>query len=184
VADDEMTPGGTANELLAAVAGVGTVDGLLLEDRVVPVSWVLDRGEGSARWVESAAVSHTTRTNELGFGNAISLGDPDCHDRLELPVFASVQVGGEVDVSLQTIAESRPDRGGVVPRVWGGGSYDDATFPAVPGVDPADFDDKTSFIVLEGLDGATVHGRAGWEGSETESSSSAFYVVEFPVPAQ
>ena len=183
VSDSEVTPGGTAAELLALLSGSATTDGLLLDSRVIGVTWTLTRGEGSAEWITSTQVAHT-EGGQFGLGHGpIPTSDLDCHDRLEVPVVASVNTDDlSVDVNIATVAESRPDQG-VVTRVWGVGAYDDATLPPVPDVNPADFDNKVSFIVL-GLDSSAVSGRAGWEGSETESSSSAFYVIDFPVPEE
>ncbi len=180
VSDFKPTPGGTAVDLLAALTGSGTVEGVLLDAQRVGVTWTVERGEGKAEWVESVLTSHEEHAGGLGFGNSVLLADPDCHDRLEVPLVASVVTDdGTVDVAVHAVGESRPDLGGVVPNVEGMGPYEEASFPAVPDVDPADFDDKHAFVLLRSLD-ATVFGKAGWGGNESETSSSAHYIVEFP----
>lgn len=114
VADAEATPAGTAVELLAVVSGEGTSAGVLADDSVVGVAWSVVRGDGSARWVESVESTHTTRT--LGIGSFTSqVVGPACFDRLEVPVIASLTTdGGDVDVSMSTIAEAnRLEQGGI-----------------------------------------------------------------------
>jgi hypothetical protein len=186
VPDTEETPGGTAADLLDALSGSGTAEGLLLDEDLVGVTWTVERGEGSAEWIESVTVSRKERAGGLGFGTTVFTSSPDCHDRLEVPIVVSVVTDdGALDVAVETVAESRPDLGGVQTNVYGHVAYEEATFPSVPHVSPEAFDDKEAFVRLNGLDTDGVSGKAGWEGSqitETSNSASAHYILEFPVP--
>ncbi len=185
VTDSETTPAGTAADLLAIVTGGGASEGRLADETVVDVAWSVARGDGSARWVESVATTHTERT--WGIGSTTQQNMVFCLNRLELPVVASVASDqGEVEVTVLTVAEAHPaDEGGASPYVFGTTGYGDATFPAGVGEDPDDFSDKSAFLGLDGLGSDGVSGSAGWEGTretETATERRAVDVLEFPVP--
>jgi hypothetical protein len=180
VADDEVTPDGTAADLLASVTGTGVADGLVLEETPVSVAWTVERGEGSAHWVESVLTEHTTHKIGVRGTEVVWSDTPECRDRLEAPVVASLRTDdGTVDVGVSTTVTPAPEDVGVsTPVVSGDTPYTDAAFPAVPEGEPTDGDDARAFLKLAGFDDV-VSGYAGW-ASQTERSA-AVYVLEFPV---
>jgi hypothetical protein len=185
VADDEDTPEGRAEDLLANVVGGATADGVLApDDAVVPVTWSITRREGSARWIESDPASEVV-SREFGFGDTTVLIDVFCDDRLEAPVELAVSTsGGEVVVSVDTVVATLPDVTSDGWSVSGDGPYAEAVFPELPGVDPDEHADKEAFAEVRGVGGTgEVTGRAGWSGSPTESSRASHTVLEFPAPA-
>jgi len=170
VADDEPTPIGTAEELLASVPASDTVDGLLEpDDTVVPVTWSIERRPAFAQWIEA---DRSVTVN------------PSCMDRLEVPVTLEVSTeGGEVDVAVDTVLAVgfiiEPDP--YILSVNGHGPYAEAVFPDLPGVDPEEFSHKHAFARLDGLGTDSVWGNAGWSTTAGMDEGQAFYAVGFPV---
>ncbi len=186
VSDDEVTPEGTAASVLRAVTGSGIAEGTMLDD-VVGVAWAVGRGEGPATWIESSLTTVSVQTGGSGWAYFLGGTEASCFNRLVVPVDAWILTeDGSVEVAISTFVTS-VDGLGVIPRIDGMGSYERATFPPVPGVDPRDFDDKQSVLALYGFD-TTVSGFAGWVGSptmlstDTTSTWSSRTLVTFPVP--
>jgi hypothetical protein len=177
VSDTELTPAGTAADLLAMVAidarwpGVWYGDGTATDVDV----WVT--GDGQAEWVEQQAASEETRS--FGFGKMYLAMAVSCPNHLSVPVSADVSTpDGALAITasgpaiLNDPTDSTAYTAPGVPLAFLTGAYGSATLPA-PQEDPSDFDDKYTFVNLTYDEVGFVDGTAGWGGGqETDDYSS------------
>jgi len=184
VADDEVTPAGTAAEL-AALVGLNTDLPGTWWDGSEATARVLVEASGPAEWVEQQ--SGTDKSRRFGFGSVTPAIYVVCPNQLELPLVADVaSVDGALGVAVDGVARlADPDGetlyGPGVPQVDLKGPFADATFPDSD-EDPDDWDDKYAFVNLDYDDVGFLEGSAGWGGGrETEETSSAMaeYVLRF-----
>lgn len=185
LAQDEVTASGTPAELLALVGMDATFPGqYVLGGDDVDIEVFVDQ-DGPASWVEQE--NDVIRTRSFGFGVSVPMIYVVCNDRLELPLIAEART---TDGALELFAEGTawlddPNGEAVfepgVPWVSLAGDYQGARFPDSE-EDPADWDDKYSYLRLDFDDEGFVEGAAGWGGyQETEdwSSSMGEDVVRF-----
>lgn len=178
VADDEVTPAGTAAEALALVALEGTFDGTWADGTPATATLSVGRGAGSAQWVETTSVTEVKRS--FGFGQAWPAIYVECLATLEIPLVAdATSDDGALDVHVDDrLALSDPADGWQDPieeRLHASlsGSFADATLPVFDN-DPDDYEQRYSFITLDYLGGGLATAEVGWGGSrETEEYSSA-----------
>ncbi len=184
VADDEVTPAGTAEELIAMVALDTDLPGTWFDGRDATAQ-VLVQPDGPAEWVEQQSITEKNRS--FGFGSFTPAIYVVCPNQLELPLVADV---ASLDGSLGVAASGNaylPDPDGEsfygpgVPIVDLKGDFASSTFPPSE-EDPDAWNDKYTFVNLDYDEVGFLEGSAGWGGSQQTdevSSSMAEYVLRF-----
>ena len=179
VSDDEATPVGTADELVALTQHTGNIDATLFDGTSIDLDLEIQRGSGSAEWVE--ATLGEERTRRLGIGSSTPLIMVICNDHLRVPMDVDVVATDTTGLDLTTSGWASVDSEGMLSGLYTDGDFQASTFPDNPDDDPREWDDKTSFAMVHYLEDG-LEGSAGWEGQrETDEAVSAHasYVVDF-----
>jgi hypothetical protein len=162
VADDEETPLGSADDLLAVLVIEAASEITLADGGSIPGSYRVQRGEGSARYVETETGEDVTR--RPGFGRSYYSIAVACGNYLSVPVEAEL---ASEDESL--LVPAHGDATTSVPVVdsatlslevpWGA-----AVLPAGE-VDPEEYENKGVSMGMT-VDGDGVVGTVTWGGTQ------------------
>ncbi|MEZ4234696.1 MAG: hypothetical protein R3F59_00715 [Myxococcota bacterium] len=163
VADDEVTPAGTAAELLQRVTFDGELPATWADGAATTAAVAVTRGEGPAAWVELRSSEEVTR--RVGFGALYLLVAVTCDDHLRVPTKAFVATDdGALEVSAAGEATVVPDQPSG--RLVFEGAFAEAVLP--PGDrDPADYEGRASFVEASYDELGLLEGAAGWTGERT-----------------